>query len=90
MIIRYSDKDGKEHKINLTNKRPVFICSEIGNTGKTTEIRIEELLRFNKTSERYETSGCFHISPVTPESRPLGIVPSDFSGELIVGPVKQM
>ena len=90
MIIRYLDKDGKEHKINLANKRPVFICSEIGNTGKFAEIRVEELTRFNKNTERYETSGCFHVSPVNPETRPLGIVPSDFSGELVIGPVKQL
>jgi hypothetical protein len=91
MFIRFFDKDGKEHRINVPKRRPVFICAEIGtNTGVYSEIRIEEALRFNKDNSSVETSGCFHIAPASKDACPLGFVPSDLSGEIAIGPVKQL
>lgn len=88
MIVRYFDKDGKEHKLKLN--RPIFICSEVGSTSDYSEIKIEEQTRFNKHLEQYETSGCFQLSPASQAARPMGIVPSEYGNGLVIGPVKQM
>lgn len=90
MIIRFFDKDGKSHKLNLRNKAQLYIASEIGNTGQYSEIRLEEHTRFNKLTGQYETSGCFDISATSESATPLGITPSYRTGEMIIGPVKQM
>lgn len=87
MIVRYFDKDGKEHKLKLN--RPIFICSEVGGTGEYSEIKIEEQTRFNKRLE-HETFGCFRLSPASQAARPMGIVPSEYGNGLAIGPVKQM
>lgn len=89
MIIRYFDKDGKEHRLKLN--RPVYIGSEIGHTGTYAETKIEEHTRFNKQTEQYETSGCIMVAPASEATYPFGI---SMSGrrvdEFVLGSVKQM
>ena len=89
MIIRYFDKDGKEHRLKLN--RPVYICSEIGHTGTYAETKIEEQTRFNKQTEQYETSGCITVAPASEAAYPFGLCMSGRRvDEFVLGPVKQM
>lgn len=61
MVIRYFDKDGKEHRLNIKTNQPVFISSEIGNTGESVEFRIDEHTEFNHDLRKYTTCGKFNI-----------------------------
>ena len=62
MVIRYFDKDGKEHRLNIKTNQPIFIASEIGNTGEYAEFRVDEATEYNKTLGGYSTAGKFNIS----------------------------
>lgn len=61
MVIRYFDKDGKEHRMNFNSNKPIFISSEVGNTGKPVEFRIDEHLEYSKVLGSYATCGKFNI-----------------------------
>ena len=89
MIIRHFDKNGKEHRINLGNKGKIYICSEIGNTGDYAEIRVEEHVMFNKSTNQYETSGCLAVAAASPDAYPFGVIPTS-ANEILIGPIKQM
>ena len=61
MIIRYYDKDGKKHSLILKPNQPIWIGSEIGNTGEYTEFRITEHHGFNAALGTYTTMGSFDV-----------------------------
>ena len=66
MIVRYYDKDGKQHSINFKPGQSVFIASEKGNTGEFVVFRLDERKSYNKTVSDWTTSGKIEIS-VAPE-----------------------
>ena len=57
MVVRYFDKDGKEHRLNLKTNQPVFIASEIDKTGEFAEFRVEESIHYNESVMDWTTSG---------------------------------
>ena len=68
MIIRYTDKNGGEHRLNIDSnkRRPIFIASEIENTGEYTEYCVKEILKFcpgeNNKPSGFKPSGTIQIS----------------------------
>lgn len=69
MIIRYYDKDGKKHTINLENKgiTTIFIETEIFHSGGSDKLysnfRIDLNEYFNKETGQYVPSGCIELTP---------------------------
>lgn len=61
MVVRFFDKDGKEHRLNLKSGQPIWIASEIGNIGEYAEFRIDEHQGFNKAVGTYTTMGSFDV-----------------------------
>lgn len=60
MIIRYFDKNGKEHRMSLD--RPFYISSKHNVSGKTIEYKLEEIKEYNVDTQEYETCGKFNLS----------------------------
>lgn len=83
MVIRYFDKDGKEHRLNFKSNQPVFIASEIGNTGEYAEFRMEEHKDFNKTVGTFTTTGSFDVHAASEKG--MSLVPMGHN-HLILGP----
>lgn len=83
MVIRYFDKDGKEHRLNLKSGQPVFIASEIGNTGEYVEFRMEEHKGFNQTVGTFTTTGSFDVCAASDKG--ISIIPEGHN-QLILGP----
>lgn len=82
MVIRYFDKDGKEHRLNIKTNQPIFISSEIGNTGEHVEFRIDEHTEYNSKLGGYATCGKFNIRVASTKGMtlyPLG------NGEITLG-----
>lgn len=83
MVIRYFDKDGKEHRLKLKSDQPIFIASEIGNTGKYAEFGIEEHKGFNQTVDTYTTTGSFEVRAAS--GKGISLVPMGLH-HIILGP----
>lgn len=83
MVIRYFDKDGKEHRLNIKTNQPIFIASEIGNTGEYAEFRVDEATEYNKALGGYSTAGKFNISMASNHGMTLYPVSN---GEIRLGP----
>lgn len=62
MIVRYYDKDGKEHRLNFKSGQPVFIASEIGRSGEFAEFRLDERKSYNETVSDWTTTGKIELS----------------------------
>ena len=77
MVIRYFDKDGKEHKLNIKSESPVWICSKVESTGDWTEVRVQEHKKFNSETEQYETCGQFEMIAANPSMDSLAVAYSD-------------
>lgn len=77
MVIRYFDKDGKEHKLNIKSDYAVWICSKVENTGDWTEVRVQERKKFNCETKEYETCGQFDIAAANPSMDSLAVAYSN-------------
>ena len=62
MVLIYSDKDGKQHKMNLKGR--VYISNKMHN-GDVMEIAVEETTSFNRESGDYDTDGGFDVFSTT-------------------------
>lgn len=82
MIIRYFDKDGKQHSLNLKTSTPVFIASEIED-GSFAEYRVEEQVHFSKEKNTWTTWGAVKLSVVSEHG--MALAPAG-SHELIMKP----
>lgn len=83
MVIRYFDKDGKEHRLKLKSDQPIFIASEIGNTGEYAEFRMEEHKGFNQTVGTFTTTGSFDVRAAS--GKGMSIIPEGYN-QFILGP----
>ena len=64
MVLIYSDKDGRQHKMNLKGR--VYISNKMHN-GDVMEIAVEETTSFNRESGEYDTDGGFDVFSTTPD-----------------------
>ena len=88
MKITYYDKDGKEHRMNIRSDQPIFIGTEIGNTGELVEFRIDEHANFNEKIHGYAPTGKFKIkSTYTNILQGISISPVS-EKEILIGPSK--
>jgi len=58
MVLFYSDKNGKQHKMNLKGR--IYLSNTMHN-GDTMEIALEETTTFNPKTENYDTDGGFNL-----------------------------
>ena len=90
MVIRYFDKDGKCHKMNLGKNAQLYIGVEVGNTNEIAEIKVEECQAYNKTTQTYGPNGSISIAPSSTAAVPLAIMANHRSGEFIIGSPKHL
>lgn len=83
MIIRFYDKDGKEHRLNLKSDQPIWIGSEIGNTGEYAEFRIDEHHGFNNAVGTYTTMGSFDVHAASEAGMSISAVGLN---QILIGP----
>lgn len=83
MVIRYFDKDGKQHRINIKPNQAIFIASEIGNTGEYAEFRIDEHQGFVPAVGTFATTGSFDIHAASEKG--MSIIPEGHN-QFILGP----
>ena len=83
MVIRYFDKDGKQHRLNLNTNQAIYIASEIGNTGEYAEFRVEEHKGFNQTVGTFTTTGGFDVRAASEKG--MSLVPMGLH-QFILGP----
>lgn len=90
MVIRYFDKDGKCHKMNLGKNAQLYIGVEVGNTDEVAEFKVEECHGYNKITQQYEPNGCVSVSPSSTAAVPLAVMANNRSGEIVIGSPKHL
>lgn len=85
MLIRYYDKNGKRHSLILKPNQPIWIGSEIGNTGEYAEFRIDEHQGFNKGVSAYTTMGSFDVHAASEAGMSISAVGLN---QILIGPSK--
>ena len=85
MVIRYYDKDGKRHNLILKPNQPIWIGSEIGNTGEYAVFKIEERKEFNKDAGMYTTMGSFDVRGASEHG--MSLFPEGHN-QILIGPSK--
>jgi hypothetical protein len=90
MIIKFFDKDGKCHKMNLGKNAQLYIGVNVGDTDEIAEIKVEECHIYNKAAQRYESNGCMSVSPSSAAAVPLAVMPNHHSGEIVIGSPKHL
>ena len=83
MVIRYFDKDGKQHRLNLGKNQPIWIGSEIGNTGEYAEFRVDEHQGFKKALGTYTTMGTFDVHAASEAGMSISAVGLN---QILIGP----
>ena len=83
MVIRYFDKDGTHHRLNIKAGKLVFIASEIGCSGEFAEFRLVEQKSYNKTVGDWTTTGKLELSVASEQG--MTLYPKG-SGTIEIGP----
>jgi len=58
MVLIYSDKDGKQHKMNIKGR--IYLSNSM-HDGNVMEIALEETTSFSTKTGQYETDGGFDM-----------------------------
>lgn len=83
MVVRYFDKDGKYHRLNLKTGQLVFIASEIGHSGEFVEFQLAEQRSYNKTVQDWTSTGKIELSVASEQG--MTLYPKG-SGTIEIGP----